>query len=52
MKKFTRVLAFLLVFVMLTVVGCGSDKKEGQASEGKAEKKTHLQLHRVQIRYL
>lgn len=44
MKKLTRVLAFLLIFVMLTVVGCGSDKKEGQASEGKAEKKDTLTI--------
>ncbi len=52
MKKFTRVLALLLTFIMLTAVGCGSNNEKGKATDKKAEKKTHLQSHRVQIRYL
>lgn len=40
MKKFTRVLALLLTFVMLTATGCGSKKEEASAPEGNAETKT------------
>ena len=44
MKKFTRVLALLLTFIMLTAVGCGSNNEKGKATDKKAEKKDTLTI--------